>query len=326
MNATRIAPTVALLATVALVATACSGTPSSDADGSLSGKSVCIDQYASAAVIEDILTGVREGLADAEEEGLTIDVQNPQGDAATEQTIAQKFVTDDCTVIGAVGTSGAQAHMNTGADIPLVFMAASTPIEAGLVASFEQPGGRATGAADVFDVERDIDAMLEIDPDVRAVGLVWRVGDPSGDPLAEQATAYLDERGIEAIPATITTGADITQAAQSLAGKVDAIMIPGDTTTISAAAGLIAVADEAGIPVFGGSSSVVSEGGIVSVGYDYVDLGREAARLIVEILDGGDPAEIPVAVPAFAGYDVNETKAAELGLTIPADLQILNTY
>ncbi|MDF2825803.1 MAG: ABC-type uncharacterized transport system, periplasmic component, partial [Mycobacterium sp.] len=298
--------------TAVLAVSACSSTSSgqsaNNAEGPYAGKTVCIDQYTSAGLIDDMITGVNEGLAGAVDDGLQITIQNPQGDAGTEQTIAQQFVSDDCTVIAAVGTSGAQAHMNTGSDIPLVFMASSTPQQSGLVETLDSPGGRATGTSDVFDVKRDIDGMLLVKPDIRAVGLVWKVGDPAGDPLAEEATGYLGELGIEAVPATITTGADITQAGESLAGRVDAVMIPGDTTTIGAASGLVQVLAESDIPVFGGSSGVVEEGGVISVGYNYQNVGKDSATIILDLLNGADPATTAVVIPEFAGYDVNRTQ------------------
>jgi putative tryptophan/tyrosine transport system substrate-binding protein len=321
---------IALVIASSIVLSGCSSAGSrngaTNADGTYAGKTVCIDQYTSADLIDNILSGVEQGLAQATAQGLQVNVQNPQGDAGTEQTIAQQFVSDECTVIAAVGTSGAQAHMNTGSTIPLVFMASSTPQQSGLVTSLDHPGGRATGTSDVFDVKRDIDAMRLITPQLKSVGLVWKVGDPAGDHLAEEATAYLGTLGIRAVPATITTGADITQAGESLAGKVDAVMVPGDTTTIGAASGLVSVMAESRIPVFGGSSGVVKEGGIVSVGYDYENVGKDSAALILKLLDGADPATTAVVIPAFAGYDVNRGQAEKLGLTIPGDLQILTTY
>ncbi|MGB3485970.1 MAG: ABC transporter substrate-binding protein [Mycobacterium sp.] len=316
---------MALLA-VSACSSAGSGEGANNTEGQYAGKTVCIDQYTSAGLIDDMITGVSEGLAGAVDEGLQVNIQNPQGDAGTEQTIAQQFVSADCTVIAAVGTSGAQAHMNTGSDIPLVFMASSTPQQSGLVDTLDSPGGRATGTSDVFDVKRDIDGMRLIKPDITTVGLVWKVGDPAGDPLAEEATEYLGKLGINAVPATITTGADITQAGESLAGRVDAVMIPGDTTTIGAASGLVQVMADSDIPVFGGSSGVVEEGGIISVGYNYQNVGKDSATIILDLLNGADPASTAVVIPEFAGYDVNQTQADKLGLTIPGDIQILNSY
>ena len=312
--------TISVAATLAL--SACGNDAGAEGEeGSYAGKSVCVDQYATATVITDLINGIRDGLADAEAEGLEITVENPNADAATEQTLAQKFINDGCDVVVPVGTAAAQLMSTAIKDSPVVFAASSTPVDAKLVDSMEEPGGNVTGVADVINPVPDIDAMLEIMPDIETVGLVWKLGDPAGESQAEQARNHLDELGIEYIPATITNGSEITQAAESLAGRVDAIQIPGDTTTLSAIGGLMKVADDAEVPVFGGTSTVVEAGGILSSTYDYEVVGNEVASLVLEVLDGADPATTPVVIPPTGGLDLNLTKADKLGLTVPEDLK-----
>ncbi|GAA1538528.1 ABC transporter substrate-binding protein [Nocardioides humi] len=282
---------------------------------------VCVDQYATATVIDDLLSGLKDGLKEAMDDGLRLDVQNPNADAATEQTLAQKFISGDCDVIVPVGTSAAQLMATATRDIPIVFAASSTPVEAKLVASLEKPGGNVTGVADVIDPVPDIDAMTKLVPGLDKVGLIWKLGDPAGDAQADKARAHLDELGIEYVEATISNGSDITQAAQSLVGKVDAIEIPGDTTTISAVEGLMKVADDAKLPVYGGTSEAVAAGAVISSSYDYTVVGQEVAKVVLAILDGADPATTAVVVPETGGFDLNLTKLEELGIEVPAELR-----
>lgn len=322
-----------LFQAAAVSVTACLALSScgSDAEaegGAFAGKSVCIDQYATATVISDLITGIRDGLKEAKAAGLKIDVQNPNADAATEQTLAQKFINDGCDVVVPVGTAAAQLMSTAITDTPVVFAASSTPVDAKLVSSMEEPGGNVTGVADVINPVPDIDAMLELMPDVETVGLVWKLGDPAGEAQAEEARKHLDELGIRYIPATITNGSEITQAAESLVGRVDAIEIPGDTTTLSAIGGLMKVADDAGVPVFGGTSTVVEAGGVLSSTYDYKVVGNEVAEMVLEVLDGADPATTPVVVPPTGGLELNLTKLEKLGIPVPEELKksALTTY
>ncbi|MDQ6525437.1 ABC transporter substrate-binding protein [Nocardioides sp. LHD-245] len=281
---------------------------------------VCVDQYATATVIDDLLTGIKAGLADAIDDGLELDVQNPNADAATEQTLAQKFISGGCDVIVPVGTSASQLMATATKDIPIVFAASSTPVDAELVASMDEPGGNVTGVADVIDPVPDIDAMKQLIPDLDKVGLIWKLGDPAGDAQADKARAHLDELGVEYVEATISNGSDITQAAQSLVGKVDAIEIPGDTTTISAVEGLMKVADDAKLPVYGGTGEAVAAGAVISSSYDYEVVGKEVATLVLAVLDGADPATTAVVVPETGGFDLNRTKLTELGIDVPAEI------
>lgn len=311
---------IALASVAALTLSGCAGSADTAGGGESTGVLVCVDQYATATVIDDILTGLKEGLADRVDAGLKIDIKNPQADAATEQTIAQQFITSNCDVVVAVGTAAAQLHANANKDIPVIFSASSTPVDAGLVTSMEAPGGNVTGVADVIDPSPDIDAMRELMPEIQTVGLIWKLGDPAGDAQSADAIAHLEKLGLKHIDATITNGSEVTQVAQSLVSRVDAIQIPGDTTTLSAIDGVIAVADDAGIPVFSGTSEVVAAGGVLASSYDYTEVGKLTAKLVADVLDGADPATTPVVVPDIAGFDINTTKLEKLGIQVPKSL------
>lgn len=319
--------TIALAAISAAALSACSDT-GSGSGGDLDGRKVCVDQYATATVIDDIIGGLRDGLGDAEDDGLEIIVENPNADAATEQTLAQKFVSDGCDVIVPVGTSAAQLMATATRDIPIVFAASSTPVEAKLVKDLSSPGGNVTGVSDVINPVPDIDAMVKMLPTMKTVGLIWKLGDPAGDAQATTAKAHLDDLGIEYVEATITNGSEVTQAAESLARRVDAIQIPGDTTTISAVAGIMKAADDARIPVFGGTSSAVEAGAVLSSTYDYRVVGAEVADLVLEILDGAEAADTAVVIPETGGFDLNVTKLEKLGIEVPQDIRdaALNTF
>ncbi len=278
---------------------------------------ICVNQYVSAAVIDDIINGLKEGLTKAgvAQDGMVI--QNPEADAATQQTLAQTFVSDGCDVIVAISTPGAQVFRRLTDTIPVVFIGSSTPIEAGLVESFEAPGTNFTGVADPAPVEADIDAMLQVLPGMKSVGVVYKAGDPAGDFLAARAMKHLEARGLTPVVATIANAGEATLAVQSLVGRVDAVQIPGDSTTMSAIPAILKVTDEAKIPVFGGLTEAVSQGALLSGSYSYTEVGFLAADLVKRVLDGEDPAGIPVVVPGAAGFEVNVGKSEALGLTIP---------
>lgn len=293
----------------------------SGGQGEYNGKSICIDQNTTATVISDILDGIDSQLEPQKSAGLEVVVENPNGDTAAEQTIAQKFINDGCDVVIPVGTAASQLMSTAIKDIPIVFAASSTPVEAKLVDSMDSPGKNVTGVADILDPGPDIDAMKKLMPDMKSVGLVWKLGDPAGEAQTKKAMKHLDSIGIEYVPASITTGSEIVQATKSVVGRVDAIEIPGDNATMSAIGGLIQTADDSNLPVFGGTSTVVKEGGVLSTTFDYKDVGVEVANLALKVLDGADPAETSVVVPPASGYDLNITKLDKLGLQVPNDLK-----
>lgn len=295
------------------------------AAGAQAAPKICVNQYATASVIEDILNGLKDGLKN---EGVSIDgmvIQNPEGDAATQQTLAQGFVSDNCDVIVAIATPGAQVFRKLTSTIPVVFVGSSTPVEAGLVKSFEEPGTNFTGVADPAPVEADIDAMMKVLPHMKNVGLIYKAGDPAGDFLAKRAVAHLEKRGLTPVIASIANAGEATQAAQSLMGKVDAVELPGDSTTMSGIAGILKITNDAKIPVFGCLSEAVSQGALLSGSYSYVEVGKLAAQTVKKVLDGENPAKIPVVVPNAHGFEVNLTQAKKLGIEIPEEVMSRTT-
>ena len=289
-------------------------------DAGLAGKTVCINRYASAPVLDDALRGFNEGLDQSGGKDVVRNVQNPEGDAATQQTISQQFASGGCDLIMAIGTAAAQAIQQATKTVPVVFLGVSTPVEAGIVETLEKPGGNITGVSDPLPVEAEIDGMLAILPTMKTVGLLYKVGDPAGDALAARAMKHLDEKGIAHVTAGIANPGETTQAAQSLVGRVDAIQFPCDTTTISGMAGALKVAKDAKLPVFGCTTDAVKGGAIQAGSYDYVVVGHAAGELAAAVLKGADPAVTAVVVPRIGGFEINKTEADALGLTIPADM------
>jgi putative ABC transport system substrate-binding protein len=304
------------LSTVAGLTLTCAGAAKAE-DAALSGKTVCVNRYASAPVIDDILKGMNDGLKASGGEKVVQNIQNPEADAATQQTIAQQFANGGCDLIVVIGTAAAQSIQQATKTVPVVFVGVSTPVEAGIVQSLEKPGGNMTGVSDPLPVESEIDGMLSILPTIETIGLIYKVGDPAGDPLAARAVAHIEAKGLKHVTAGIANAGETTQAAQSLVGRVQAIEFPCDTTTISGMAGALKVAKDAKLPVFGCTSDAVKGGAILAGSYSYVTVGQKAADLVVAVLKGADPATTPVIVPKIAGFEINKTEADALGLKIP---------
>lgn len=293
---------------------------SASAAGTNEQSKVCINKYVTVSVVDEEVNGFRDAL---EEAGIDADVnlQSAEGDAGTNQTISKQFVDDGCDLIVAATTPGAQAAAAATSDIPIVFLGVSNPVDAGLIDDLRAPGGNVTGAADPLPIEAELDAMIEILPDTEKVGLIWTSGDSAGELHVDRARDHIEELGLEPVEAPITSSGDGTQAALSLIERVDAIQLPCDAQTLAAVPAIVAAADREKVPVFGCSGEAVDGGAILAGSYNYVELGELAASLAVKILNGeAEPGELAVAVPEVNGFDLNTTKAKELGLTVPKEL------
>ena len=104
-------------------------------------------------------------------------------------------------------------------------------------------------------------------------------------------------------------------AAQNLISQgVDAIFVPIDNTVASAMSVLADEAIKGGVPVYTAADSMVRDGGLATTGVNYTKLGELTAQMAVQVLQGEDPATMPVQVLNDGVVTVNTTTAAALGI------------
>lgn len=256
-----------------------------------------------------------------ENENVTYDRQNAQADQSNLQNIAQRFVSNKVDLICAIATPAAQTMANATKDIPIVGTAITDYAEAKLVASNKEPKGNVTGTTDMNPIAEQVDLMLKIMPQTKTVGAIYSSSEVNSQLQIRILKEILAAKNIQVVEATVSNVNDIQQAAQSLVGKVDAIYAPTDNVIASAMPTLVAVTDEAKIPVFCGEGSMIKAGGIATVGIDYYKLGVQTGAMAARILSGKEkPAAMPIESQKDMQTIVNEAAAKKLGITIPADV------
>lgn len=265
------------------------------------------------------LDAAREGFKRAlEENGVeaTYDEQNAQGDQSTATSIANTFATDGKDLVLAIATPTAQAAAQAITDVPVLFTAVTEPEEAGLVDSWETPGRNLTGTSDLNPVREQLELLVEIAPDAETIGIVYSSGEVNSEVQVELAKEAADELGLTIEEATVSTSAEVQQAAQSL--EVDAFYIPTDNAVVSALESVIAVAEQRQVPLVVGESDSVERGGLATYGIDYDKLGYQTGLMAVQILtEGADPAEMPVETLEELTLVVNSGAAERMGVSIP---------
>ena len=99
----------------------------------------------------------------------------------------------------------------------------------------------------------------------------------------------------ELVTATVSTVAEVKQAAESLIGKADVIYIITDNTVVSALESVVQVANDNDIPLFVGEADSLERGGFAAYGIDYKEIGYNAGVMAAQILKGEkEPAELPI--------------------------------
>ena len=266
------------------------------------------------------LDKVNEGFVAAiEDSGLNVqlDQQNASGDQSACQTIAQMLVDSGNDLIFAIATPAAQAVAGMTDEIPIVVSAVTDPAESGLVESNEKPNCNVTGTSDLTPVKAQIDLLQRLLPDARTVGIVYSSAEANSEIQAEMAKEALEEAGIQYKDYTVSSTNEIQTVVESMIGNVDAIYTPTDNTIASGYATVAMIANENKIPTICGESGQVDEGGLVTYGVDYYELGYMAGEQAVDILaNGADIASMPIEYMDNADCElkINEDTAAELGI------------
>ncbi len=243
------------------------------------------------------LDAVEKGITDViNESGIKakFDYQNANGDINTSASIATKFKSENANIMVGIGTPIAVALANSTSNIPVVFSAITDPISAGLVDSLEYGYKNITGAVDTIPIREQIIEFRKIYP-FKKMGFIYTNSESNSVSMAETTKNVCKELGIEFVPATITNPSEVKQAAESLIGRVDAFYAVSDNSLITGLNSLTSTALANKIPVFGADTTSAKEGGSLYVmGFDYYNLGRETGKMIIEILNGKKPNEMPV--------------------------------
>ena len=318
---------VALAAAGMLTLAACggeaedAGTPTTGADPTGDGGgsySIGITQIVSHPSLDAARDGFKEGLAEAGIEA-TFDEQNAQNDQATATSIATRFAGADLDLVLAIATPSAQAVAASITDVPVLFTAVTDPVSADLVDSLDTPGANLTGTTDMNPVAEQIALVKRVAPDAQSVGIIYSSGEVNSEIQVELAREAAEQEGLEVVETTVTTTAEVLQAAQTL--DVDAIYVPTDNTVVSGLDSVLQTAEERQIPVIAGETDSVENGALVTYGLDYYELGVQTAQMAAAILtEGADPAAMAVEEQQTPRLVVNPAAAERMGVTLPQDL------
>jgi putative ABC transport system substrate-binding protein len=252
-----------------------------------------------------------------EGENLQVDFQNAQGDMPTAKTIANKFVSDKKDIILAIATPTSQAIAGTTKDIPILITAVTDPVAAGLVKSMERPGTNVTGTTDMAPVKEQLALLKEIKPEIKRVGILYNTSETNSVVQVEIAEKAAKELGLELVKSVANNSSEVLQAAQALIGRVDGIYVPGDNTVVSALESVIQVANNNKLPLVVSEGDSVRRGALATLGLDYYKLGRQTGEMAIEVLNGRDPAKMPIQSQRDLNVVVNLKAAVAMGIEIP---------
>lgn len=253
-----------------------------------------------------------------DEAKMTFDILNAQGDQSTLQTICAGLKDGNYDLVVPIVTPATAAVVNQELTVPVVFISVTNPVASGILTTMEAPDKNATGTSNIVPVDRIFTWAKELTPHVKNIGILYCSGQQNAVQTAEKAKAYLSENGYTYKEVTVANSSEVAQAAQSLAGEVDAIYVPIDSTVQDAMTEVVKAATDKKIPVYGSDPVMVKSGALACVSCSNTQLGQKSAEMADEILRGKKVSEVPAVAMEEFQYVINKATADTLGISVPS--------
>jgi putative tryptophan/tyrosine transport system substrate-binding protein len=226
-------------------------------------------------------------------------------------------------VILATGSFNVEAVQGISRTVPIVFVALTDPVGAGLVESLARPGGSATGFAS-FEYELGIkwlELLKEIAPGVTHVGVLRQQGNSTGIGLWAAMQVAARSFKLELKPIGVRDESEIERGVAAFAPRSNGgLVITVGGVIIRHRNFISALASRHQLPAVYPNRYFVTSGGLMSYGPDLLDQYRRAAGYVDRILKGTKPADLPVETPTKYQLVINNKAAKALGLTMPPTL------
>jgi putative tryptophan/tyrosine transport system substrate-binding protein len=228
------------------------------------------------------------------------------------------------SVIVVVGTTPAQAVTHATRAVPVVFVGASAPVEAGLTSSLGHPGGNATGLSTAHEeglAEKWVQLLGDAVPKLSTVAILYNPSNPSNIRYWQAIRTAAQKAHVSIKPFEATTVTELDTALARLSPRIaEAAIVTTDPFFFAEQVKIVTAMDRQRMPTIYGFRNFVTDGGLMSYGASLPASYRRAAVYVDKILKGAKPADLPVEQPTTFEFVINMKAAKALGRTIPRSL------
>ena len=239
-------------------------------------------------------------------------------------TLAADLIRRQATVIMAAGIPAALAAKAATTTIPIVFEIADDPVEIGLVASLNRPGGNLTGVT-TLNVElapKRIELLHEAVPTTRSIAPLVDAGNPVNEPLSTDTQTAAQTLGLQLHVLHARTERDFdTVFASTVQMQVGALVINYGPLFLSRVEQVAALTVRHAVPAISAYREFTAAGGLMSYGGGLTEAYRLTGVNVSRILKGERPANLPVQQATKVELFIKLKTAKALGLTVPQSLR-----
>jgi putative tryptophan/tyrosine transport system substrate-binding protein len=274
-----------------------------------------------------LVAAFREGLAEngfVESQNVVVEYRWALGQYDRMPALAADLARRPLAVFAATGGEpavlAAKAATST---IPIVFVIGSDPVKLGLVASYNQPGGNATGInilTNTLEPKR-LGLLRELVPQAATIGVLLNLTFPAAASQLGDMQEAARTIGLQLHVLRASTDREIDTAFESVAQhRIPALAVAADPFFNTRRDKLVALAARHAVPAMYQLREYAVAGGLMSYGIDLPDVYRQSGAYAGRILKGAKPADLPVMQPTKFEFVINVKSAKALGVKLSDNL------
>jgi putative tryptophan/tyrosine transport system substrate-binding protein len=276
--------------------------------------------------VDDVrrLAPFREGMSEVgytEGRNVVIEYRGADNQLDRLPALAADLARRQVSLIVAGGSpASALAAKSATATIPIVFANAADPVQIGLVASINRPGGNVTGFTELgADLgAKRMGLLRELVPSATSIAILVNPTRPGVDAQSTQAQEAARALGLQLHILNASREPDFGAAFLKLVQlQAGGLVISADALFNDRRGEIIALAKHYSVPTIYEWRGAVAAGGLISYGTRRADAYRQIGILAGRILKGEKPADLPILQPTKFELVINMKTAKALGLTVP---------
>jgi putative ABC transport system substrate-binding protein len=275
------------------------------------------------------LTGLRRGLNQTgyvEGRNFVIEYRWAGNQADRLPALAADLVQLRVAVIVTAGVAPTFAAKAATTSIPIVFVVGADPVQLGLVASLNRPGGNLTGFNGFVGElgAKGLALLHELVPSASTIGFLENPNNPLSELLTRDVLAAASVIGLKVQILKASSDREIDAAFASLVqARTGALLVGSDPFFNNRIERLIELASRHAIRTMYGYREFVVAGGLISYGVSLIEAYRQGGLNTGRILKGEKPADLPVIQATKLALIINLKTTKALGLQIPDRLLAL---
>jgi putative tryptophan/tyrosine transport system substrate-binding protein len=275
-----------------------------------------------ALVVAAFLQGLSE-TGYVEGQNVAIDYRWAEGRYDRLPSLAADLVARKVDVITAGNFPAALAAKRATSTIPIIFEVSVDPVERGLVASFSRPGGNLTGMTSI-SIEltpKRVELLTDLVPQASVIALLMNPNNPTTERVMRDVLEAANAKGVQLRILKAGAESEIGGAFASLVElHAGALVLAPDPLFNTRRELLVTLASRHAVPAIYFYREFVSAGGLISYGPSFPGIFRQVGNYVGQILQGANPADLPVRQPTKFELVVNLGTAKALGLTVPPSI------